>query len=353
MSPERMCLAVLAAALLAAGQAAPARGADAADAARYIPADASAVVVVQGDQLLASEGFKKLRKEIPMIDQEFTGGFKKEFGFELSNVDRLSMGVKAKEGRPVGVFQLKSPVKAETVLKAASAPLSDGGKGTTYKEEKVGTMTIYVPDMEYREALCFVNDKTILYGRMKELKAVLEADKKPVLSDGLQAAIKAADPKATVMVAFDVKAILSAEKPPPIPGVDFKAIVDSVNGGCFTVTDGGTDVLFRGVAVCADAKAVLEAKTQAEALRKFVIEQMKMAPPGVPKGVLDLPGKVKIATKGNLCEATLTVKVDDAIDLIKATILGQPRREGPVPKPTVDKPAKPALDPKPPVEKKP
>jgi hypothetical protein len=341
-------MAVLAAALLAAS-AAPARAADAAEAARYWPADANVVVIVQMDQLLASDGFKKLRKEVPMIGEEFEGHFRKEFGFEIGNVERMSMGVQVKDGRPVGIFQLKSAVKAETVVKAASAPRFNGDKETTFKEEKVGTMTMYVPDKDYREAICFVNDKTMVYGRVKELKAVLEANKKPVLSDGLQAALKSADPKATVTVAMDVKTVLSAEKPPTVPGVDFKAITDNVNGGSLTIQESGTDVLFRGIGVCKDDKGAEVAKNQAEALRKFVIEQMKMAPPGVPKGVLDLPGRVKIGTKGNLCEATLTVKVDDAIALIKTMLLVEPPRPA---KPADEKPTKPAVD-RPPAAKKP
>jgi hypothetical protein len=45
---------------------------------------------------------------------------------------------------------------------------------------------------------------------------------------------------------------------------------------------------------------------------------MKKAPPGaLPKGVADLPSKVKLSAKGNLCEATLSMKTDDAVGLIK------------------------------------
>ena len=191
MSPARTCTAFLLAACLAA----PAHAADPTDAARYVPKDANIVVVVKMDQLLASQGFKKLRQEVPNVDKEFEGGFMKEFGFEVSNVERMSMAIIAKQGRPIGVFQLKTAVKPDTVVKAASAPRFDGDKGTMFTQEKVGAMTVYVPNQEFREAFCFVNAKTIVYGKAKELKAVLEANAKPVLSEGLQTALKIGRPE--------------------------------------------------------------------------------------------------------------------------------------------------------------
>ncbi len=96
-------------------------------------------------------------------------------------------------------------------------------------------------------------------------------------------------------------------------------------------------------------------KTQAETVRKETLEALKKAP-DVPKEFSEFLAKGKIVTKGNLVEATVTMKVDEAVTLIMG-FLGVGGKAEPKPnkptedkKPTADK--KPS-DPKPPVEKKP
>ena len=86
------------------------------------------------------------------------------------------------------------------------------------------------------------------------------------------------------------------------------------------------------------------------------MEQMKSVPPNViPKGVMEIPAMVKMTTKGSSAEATLTVKADDAVALIKATMVPIQGRTT-SPPPLEVKPIKPSAVPtpvKPPVEKKP
>src|SRR5262249_50987477 len=252
----------------------------------YVPDNANVMAVVRMDQLITSEGFKKLRKEIPELDKEFDSGFRKEFGFDVTNVERLMRAAAVKNDPPVGVFHLKKGVEAKDVLKARE---ERRGK---YKEEKVGAATLYVPEQEGDEAFTLPHDKTILFGPAKTLRAVLQRNKKAVVSDALTAALKEADPAATVSVVMNVKAALEADMPPPIPGVDFDKIKAGATGAALTVKV-GTDVTLRAAAVCKDEKAAGEVKTQAEALQKFATDLMKKAPPGaVPKDVLDLPGKI-------------------------------------------------------------
>ena len=121
---------------------------------------------------------------------------------------------------------------------------------------------------------------------------------------------------------------------PPLPGVDFAKIRDGVSGAGLSIKV-GSDIAFRGFAVCKDAKSAEEVKAQAEALRSFLMEQMKKAPTtAVPKEILDLPGKVKFATKGNLAEATLTVKEDVVITIVKLWFRSP---DAPPPPPAVEK----------------
>ena len=89
---------------------------------------------------------------------------------------------------------LKQAVKAEDVKKAREEPRFKGDKGTTYKETKVGSFTMYEPEKdEYREAFCVVSDKVLVVARAKQLKPVLERNKMPEWSAGIQAGMKQAD----------------------------------------------------------------------------------------------------------------------------------------------------------------
>ena len=355
--------AVLVAALLFLAVVSPALAApippqlDLAADLKYLPGNTNLFFVIRMDHLLASDSFKKLRKEIPMMEKDFDQGFRKEFGFEISNVELMVFGGHPQEGEPTGVVHLKTAIKAETVVNARKEPRYPGDKGTTFKEEKVGTLTLYVPDQEHRPALCMVNDKTMLVGRSKDLKEVLERNKPVDLSIGMLAALKAAEP-ATVTVVMDAK-VLTIGKPPMLPGVDFAKVIDGTTGLSLTLKV-GSEVTLRGVAVCKDGQAAADVKKQAEALRDYAVKAMQAGPPNVvPKEVVELPGKIAIAAKGSLCEATLTVKDDAVIGLIKAWIVPSGSKPDNV-KPTETKPIekKPPVDPKspsekPPVEKKP
>ena len=98
MSPARSGAAVLAALLVvvlaARAPAAPApRGGD----FRYLPDNTNLFCIIRVDELLASDYLKKLRKEIPEIDKEFgevESLVRKEYGLEISNVDRMTMGTR-------------------------------------------------------------------------------------------------------------------------------------------------------------------------------------------------------------------------------------------------------------------
>ena len=306
---------------------------------QYIPSDSNVLIVLRVDKVLASDSVKKLRKEIPTIDKGLDSSFRKELGFEISNVERVIVGIQAKGGVVVGVLHLKNGIKAETVVKAVSAPRADGGKGTNYKEEKVGSLTMYVPARKFTEAFCLVNDRIMIYGPVEDLRPVLARNQKADLSVGLQAALKASDPAALLTIVGDLNAVIAAERPLMVLGGDFKLITASVSGFSFTINDFGADVVFRGVALCKDAKAAAEMKTQVEAMRKGMLELLKAAPPGaVSKGLPELLGTAKIETKGNVVEATLRVKVDNMVAMIKTLI-----------NPNIQPPS----EKQPPVEKKP
>ncbi len=289
------------------------------DTYNYLPADTNLVFTVRMDQLLANAGFKKLRKEVPEIDKNFESGFRSEFGLEVGNVEQMTVGGPVK-GQPTALFRLMKPVKVESLLKAASQARFPGEKDHTFKEEKVGTFTMYVPDQEYRSAFCLQNNKTLLSGRVKELKPVLERTKKPELSPGLHAALRSADTRATILMAFDPKSMLQGETMPMVPGVDWNKGLDAVRGGRLTI-ELGENVVVRAVGVCKDDRAASETRDGAVTLQQFLKTQVEKAPPGtLPKEILGLPAKVKLSTKDNLVEATLTATVEEGVAFFKAIV---------------------------------
>jgi len=326
----RLLAAVLVLGAMAVGLPSTAAADNPADDLKFMPADSNLLMVIQMEKLITSDSFKKLRKEIPMMDKEFDESFRKHYVIDVGNVQRMVLGGNVKN-EPVGVFQLKTAVTADVLKK--------GGNFKNFKEEKVGTFTLYVPDQEFRdqehrEALCLVNDKTLVHGRVKDLRPVLERNKKPEFSAGMQAALKEIDPAATVNYAVDLKALLGAEKPPMVPGVDFNKVADNASGALLAIKI-GKDVEFRGVAVCKDEAGAKEAKKQADALLAFFGDQLKKVPEGrIPKDLVEMPGMVKTSTKDNLGVATLAVKDDTVVALIKSMVLLQ---GGAAPPPAIGK----------------
>ena len=322
MSPARSCTAVLAALLLVALAArAPAAPPPKTDDFRYLPDNAALFCVIRVDELLASDAVKKLRKEIPAVDKGFgeaESTFRKEYGFELSNVDRVSAGSRLKGGSPISVFRLKKPVDVKAVLKARQEAGSGRDKAIRYKEETVGPVTWYVPDQEMlAEAVFFPDETTVVFGRANALKPLLQRNKEGDLPGVVQAAFKEADPRATIILAVDVKAGFDALK----PLLDFFQIhaerPEAVDAVSLTIKV-ANDFTLRGVVVCKDAMAAEQAHKQAEALRGRPLAKLKETPPGMyPKAFLDLSTSVQLSTRGNLVETSLSMSADLHIDALK------------------------------------
>jgi len=312
------------------------QAADVAADFKLLPADSNLVAVIQMEKLLASDAFAKLRKAIPEIDKEGKGfdvEFRREFGFDIKALERMTIGGRVQD-QPVMVLRLKTPVKAADVAKVRAE--DPRNKDVQFKEEKVGTHTLYVPSAEYRDAFCQLDDKTLLYGRAKTLKPLLEDAKNSGLGPVLQPVIKAADLKADVVLLMDLKDVTSKEKL-DLPGLDVKKVIDSTTGAYLTVKV-GPEVTVRGVALCKDAAAAEQVKKTADAGLGFFALAIKQGGDKVPKELVDLPGKVKTSTNGSNAEATVTVKDDVAVAFIKSMMLGGSAPQPPPPaKPVPDK----------------
>jgi hypothetical protein len=279
---------------------------------KWVPADSNIVVVVQMDKLLTSDSFKKLRKAVPDIDRNMEKGFREEFGFELSTVERMTVGGTFRKDEPMFVIRTRTALKAADIVKARS----DATRGNTeFKEEKVGTRTLHVASKDFEMSFCLLDDMTVVVGPAKTVKPLLADARKAGLGEALQAAAKAADMNATVVVLADFKSITAGHNPGPPFDAIHKAI-EGTTGTALTVKV-GPDVTVRAAAVCKDAAAAEAVKKAADAGLMLVQGFLKDAGPKVPKELLDVPGQVKTSVKGNLAEATVTVKDDVAIALVK------------------------------------
>jgi hypothetical protein len=329
MYPARSYTAVFAALLLVALPArAPAGPASkSGDDFRFLPDNADLFAVIRVDELLASDAVKKLRKEIPEIDEgfrEFESRFRRECGFDLSNVDRVTVGARLKGGSPIIVVRLKKPVDVKTVLKALEEAGSKFDKAIKFKEERVGPVTWYVSDKESGpEAVCFPNATTIVIGRANDLKPLLQRNKGAVLSGVVRAAFKEADPRATILLAVDVKAGFDALK----PLLDFFQVraerPEAADAVSLTIKV-ADDFTLRGVVVCNDGTAAQKVRKQAEGFRTAALAKLKEAPPGMySKGILDLPTSVKLSTRGNLVETSVSLSAGLYIDALKRQMAQQ------------------------------
>src|SRR5262249_44661963 len=139
--PRVWLTAVLAVVVLAVARPSAAAPPPLADDYRFWPPDSDILFVAHLDKLIASDPVKKLRKDIPEFDKGIEG-FRIEFGVPITEVERMAASGRMK-GTGLTVLHVKKAVKAADVVAAHKEPRFEGDKGRTYKEEKVGKLTLY------------------------------------------------------------------------------------------------------------------------------------------------------------------------------------------------------------------
>jgi hypothetical protein len=155
------------------------------DEVRYLPSGTVSVRWQRVDQLRNSA----IYKEVAAVgkDTEFEN-FDKQFGIAAAEVDtRLVGGSRGAGAESVTVLRTKSSVQA-----AAIKDKLRGGGNTEFTETKVGKYTMYESKVG-GQSFCVADSKVVVYGTAKTLRNVLERDKAPEFSSGMQAAMKKAD----------------------------------------------------------------------------------------------------------------------------------------------------------------
>jgi hypothetical protein len=298
---------------------------DAADDFKYLPSDTNELVIIRMDQLNTGEALKKLCKEFPMLEKDF----RQEYGVELSKVQRIVEGSSSlwTNGSVVRVIYLNNSIAPESIAKAKREPRFPGDKATTYKKEKINTLTVYVPETGEGEAFCFVNGKTLVMSETKVLKDVLARDKTRGLPRGLRAALKVSDPSATVTIAIGFIGFTGGCKWPLIrheiltrTGFDIYQIKAKMLSVAVTAKV-GREVSLRGIVVCEKGQSADAYRKFGEAIQAYIGKEMKKA--SLSKQLIAAADKVRFSANENVAEATLSVKDEVAIAAIKAVFLPQ------------------------------
>ena len=278
------------------------------DELSYMPGNCEVLASIRVDQLLASDAYKQVEKEVPQLKQAVGGGeAEKEIGLQLSNIERVVVGGSmSKKEPPVVAIRTKQAVKAEDLI----AKL----KGKSFTGAKVGSYTLYEAPGADGDAFCVAKKNLVVFGSAKALRDVLQRNKKPDFPAGLSAAMKEADFSKTIAVA--AAAPQTSGSPAPGPGgfpLGGAAALGSFKGaeGMVFQAKVSSDVSLTFIALCKDADAAKDAKKKIDE----GLTQLKQAPM-IPKDISSAID-VKTSVSGRKVTATTDVKVAPLIKAYK------------------------------------
>ncbi len=167
----------------------------------------------------------------------------------------------------------------------------------------------------FESAFCLVGSKVMVCGSIRNLDSALNKTAPFEPPPGLLAALRLADPKAHIGMAWDLTDFRASPDEKPIPGVDLDLGREVTRGAGAVATlrfDDG--VQLRVTVVCRDAATATKFKTFAESLLKAVPAEYKKE--GNPNKFFDafLPmlDRVKVVAKESVVEMTLSATVDEA-----------------------------------------
>jgi hypothetical protein len=277
---------------------------------KYLPDNCQMISVAHVDEILESDFYKQIKKELPVVDKGVSDD--KQYGMPMTNVSRITEGrtFGKKDSEHVTVIKTKSSVKADDIA-------SKKGTGKdSFKKVTEGDYTIYTGQFE---SFCVVNDTTVLFGSKETLQKVLKRNDQPKLSDGLKNAMKQVRFTKSAAVAVDLKPIQD-EIPKSKPGdpVDYSEMVGKAEGLGVQV-EIGSDIEINATVVCKDDKA-------AEDLKKMIDGAITFAKgiKDLPKEAKDIMESVKVSNSGSKCTVSVKCKADQIIKAGKSSKMGFP-----------------------------
>jgi len=275
-------------------------------AMNFMPDNCQVLVSVRAADFAKSGVWAIVTKEYPDAAKKITETMK-DAPFQLEDVTQVLVGVgdtTAKEA--VVAIEFKKAVKLDDIIAFMN---KQSGQNKELKESKVGKYTIKGDD---EGAVCQVNTTLIVGGTPAALKAVLERDKKPTFSVGMQRALADADLTQTFAMAMNFKDLAKN----PMVGGSAKAggvNVESMETGAVNINV-AADIKINSVSVCKDAQTAEENKTMAMG---GIIAVKRMAGDQLPKEILEILNGIKIEQKDNRLTANVQFKIEPILDLVK------------------------------------
>jgi hypothetical protein len=163
------------------------------DELKYMPDDCQMLASVRVEQILKSDAYAELKREVPEAEELLKKDPK--LLLPLDNIAVISMGLSFKDAdNAIVVIQTKSAVSADDI--------KSHRKNESYQEKQVGRYTLYEGGSA---SFCIADSKMVVFGKAAAVRKVLERDKKPELSEGMKAAIKQVDFSKSMVVAINTK----------------------------------------------------------------------------------------------------------------------------------------------------
>jgi len=294
---------------------------------KYFPPECDLLVVVHMDKAVASDPVRRVTKDIPDAAKGLEE-MKKDIGVGLADIERLSMGVRAREDNALMVVRTNKAVKAADILATFRQKRFPSDKEHAYKEVKVGERTLYEADQPDLPSFCLIGDRTLLVAEVKVLKPALERGGKGEVPAGLRKGLAQVDQQATLYFVADLKHVV-AEDPKALPGANdlpggFNARTSLADTETLTgsLTLGET-ITGRMAALCKDEKAATALKADVDkGLAGLAGELKELADKNtrIPKDLVVLPGLVKTSAGGNAVRGEWSLKSDTVVTTIKALV---------------------------------
>lgn len=274
------------------------------DELKFMPSNCQMVFSIRAEQLMKSEVYKELEREMPDVNKE-KANFSKEVGLSAEDVEQAVIGVGSNSKDVVIVVRTKKAVEARDLRSRI--------KNSKHTETKVGKYLMQESPNDSQPSFAVVDKKLVVFGDKEPVRAVLQRDKKPEFSKNLQMAMKQVDFSKTIAFAADVQS--SRSKAGEAfgmfgPNKDVLRSLEKTNAVAVQVKV-GSDVRLDLTLFCQDAASANDVK---KLIDGFLV--MGRNQQGIPKEVADLL-ELNLKTDGNKVIGNNTFKVGPLIKLAK------------------------------------
>jgi hypothetical protein len=277
------------------------------DDLKYLPDNSQFVASIRVNELMTSEVFKELKREVPQIDQQTGANMSKEIGLGPEDIESVTIGGGGNFKDGIVVLRTKKAIDGRDLVGKI--------KNARYTETKVGKYVVQESQDFGAPAFCLVSKTLIIVGEKEPVRAVLMRDKKPTFSTNLQAAMTKVDFSKTIAFAVDIKA--STSQPAGGGGLPFLGDKASMSAGM----DKAQALVFQAkiaadmrldlVLLCQDAKSAEDVKKVVDGF--LVMGRNNQMIPKEFSDLLDIP----IKTNGSTVTASKTIRVSPLIQAYK------------------------------------